>query len=104
MSRFGFLPEALTDVEEAAEWYEDQRSGLGAELLDEFNSCLAAAIETPGSGSLSGTTAEGNAIRRYRLNRFRRYAILMAVIHDMPTVVAFEHSSRQPRFWKDRVK
>ena len=92
------------DLEEAAEWYEDQRPGLGAELLDEFESCIAAAVENPGIGSPSGTTASGNVIRRYRLNRFRRYAILIAVFNEMPTIVTFEHSSRRPRFWKARLK
>lgn len=104
MTRFRFLPEALTDLEEAAEWYEDQRPGLGAELLDDFDACIASAIENLGMGSRSGTTGSGNVIRRYRLGRFRRYAILMAVINEMPTIVAFEHSSRRPRFWKDRLK
>ncbi len=104
MTRFRFLPEALIDLEEAAEWYEDQRPGLGAELIDEFDSCITAAVETPGTGSLCGTTANGNEIRRYRLRRFRRYAILMALIDEIPTVVAFEHTSRRPRLWKDRVK
>ena len=104
MTRFRFLPEALIDLEEAAAWYEQQRAGLGEELLDEFDSCIAAAIETPGNGSASGTTANGNVIRRYRLRRFRRYAILMAGVDQIPTVVAFEHSSRRPRYWKDRVE
>ncbi len=104
MSRFRFLPKALTDLEEAAAWYEDQRPGLGTELFDEFDSCIAGAIETPGTGSLSGTTAQGNQIRRHRLRRFHRYAILLAVIDGVPTVVAFEHSSRRPRYWKDRIK
>lgn len=104
MTRFRFLPEALTDLEEAAAWYEDQRPGLGADLLDEFDACITGAIESPGTGSRSGTTASGNEIRRYRLLRFRRYAILMALVDEFPTVVAFEHSSRRPRYWKDRGK
>ncbi len=100
MTRHRFLPDALTDLEEAAVWYEDQRPGLGAEMLDDFDACIASAIVNLDMGSPAGTTALGNVIRRYRLGRFRRYAILMAVIGEMPTIVAFEHSSRRPRFWK----
>ena len=70
-------------MEEAAEWYEGQRPGLGSELLDEFDSCLAVAIETPEAGSPSGTTAKGNVIRRYRLRCFRRYALRMALIEGI---------------------
>jgi len=104
MNPFRLLPEALLDLEEAVAWYQDQGHGLAAALLDEFDACVAAAIEDPGIGSMSGTTANGNTIRRYRLRRFHRYAVLMALINEVPTVVAFEHSSRRPVYWNDRVK
>jgi len=59
MTRYRFLPEALADLEEAAAWYEDQRPGLGAELLDEFQSRIGSATRWPDTGSLSGTTTTG---------------------------------------------
>ena len=101
---YQFLPEAALDLDEAVAWYEEQRPGLGIELLDEFDSCIVSAIASPGIGSPLGATSSGNKIRRYRLKRFHRYAILMATIDQVPTIIAFEHSSRRPRFWKERVK
>ena len=61
-------------------------------------------LRLPKSGSLVGETSCGTEIRRFRLKRFRFYAILLASINGIPTVLAFEHSSRRPEYWRDRVE
>jgi hypothetical protein len=58
----------------------------------------------PRAGALAGKTPGGSEIRRFRLRRFSRYAILMADIHGVPTVLAFEHSSRRPGYWRERIE
>lgn len=98
------LPEALAELDAAAFWYEDQREGLGLELVSEYEKRLDLALRMPHVGTLAGATSRGNDIRRFRLERFTRYAILMATIDDIPTVLAFEHSSRRPGYWRDRLK
>ena len=98
------LPEALAELDAAAIWYEDRREGLGLELVTEYAKRLDSALQMPQVGTLAGTTSRGNEIRRYRLERFTRYAILMATIDKVPTVLAFEHSSRRPGYWRDRLK
>ena len=98
------LPEALAELDAAAFWYEDQREGLGHELVVEYQKRLDLALQMPRAGTLAGTTARGNQIRRYRLERFTRYAILMATIDEVPTVLALEHSSRRPGYWRERLK
>jgi toxin ParE1/3/4 len=95
--------EAAAELDAAASWYEQQREGLELELLQEFRQRVASALQLPGTGSLAGHTPEGAEIRRYRLRRFKRYAILVAKIGGIPTVIAFEHSSRRPGYWRDRV-
>jgi hypothetical protein len=77
---------------------------LGVELVAEFRERLAAALEMPATGALAGHTPGGKEIRRFRLQRFKRYAILLATIRGMPTVLAFEHSSRRSGYWRDRLK
>lgn len=94
---------AAGDLQDAASWYQKQQEGLGDALLLEFEQRLTAALDQPGIGTLAGHTRRGAAIRRYRLHRFDRYAILLAVIDGMPTVLAFEHSSRRPHYWSDRI-
>ena len=45
--RVYFRPDAETDIEEAAIWYENQRPGLGDEFLDEVRSLCNAISENP---------------------------------------------------------
>ena len=99
------LKAALTEVAEAASWYDEEGApGLGSELIAEYETRLEAALRMPGAGVVVATTANGTPVRRYRLRRFNRYAILIAEIDAHPTVLAFECSSRRPRYWQDRVK
>jgi len=41
-----FRPEAAADLEEAAEWYEAQKRGLGLEFLDQVQATLDRIAET----------------------------------------------------------
>lgn len=104
MKSYEILDEASDDLDAAAVWYEEQRQGLGLELVAEFRERLAFALENPGLGTPRGHTPGGNEIRRFRLSKFKRYAIVMATIDEVPTVLAFEHSSRRPGYWRDRLK
>lgn len=99
---FQITEDATAELDAAATWYEEQREGLGLELVAEFRSRLAFALAMPGTGAPAGHTEGGNEIRRFRLHRFTRYAILIATIREVPTVLAFAHSSRRPGYWRDR--
>lgn len=68
-------PEALFELREAAQWYEDQREGLGGELVDEFERTLEDALGRLGTSTAIAETSRGLAIRRFRLKRLSRYAI-----------------------------
>ncbi len=97
--------EAADELAEAAAWYEREAApGLGADLIAEYETRLAMGLERPGAGTIVATTSAGAPVRRYRLKRFKRYAILMVEIDGHPTVLAFECSSRKPGYWHDRLK
>ncbi len=96
------LPEALAELTEAATWLEEQDAGLGLALLAEYRERVAFAQQMPGAGAFIGTTRAGSQVRRFALDRFHRYAILMVSRAEVHTVVAFEHSSRRPRAWRGR--
>lgn len=105
MKTYKIRREAADEIAEAASWYEQEAApGLGADLIVEYETRLQAALEVPGAGTIVATTAAGTPVRRYRLARFKRYAILIADIDGDPTVLAFECSSRRPRYWSDRLK
>ena len=97
-------PEALIELREAAEWYEEQREGLGGELVDEFERTLEDALGRLETSAAIAKTSGGLPIRQFRLDRFSRYAIYLVVFDDVPVVVAFEHASREPGYWRNRLK
>jgi len=96
-------PEALIELREAAEWYEQQRQGLGGELVDEFERTLEVALAHFETSAVIAKTTAGLPIRRFRLDRFSRYAIYLVLFEEVPVVVAFEHSSREPGYWRGRL-
>lgn len=96
--------EALAELDEASTWYEEHEEGLGLALIREYRERLALALKMPQTGALAGTTPSGAEVRRFRLRRFGRYAILITTNDGLPTVLAFEHSSRRPGFWRDRER
>lgn len=102
--RRSIRPEALAELADAVDWYEEQRAGLGGQLLAEFEERVAFAISEVGTGAPVATLSGGTEIRRYRLRRFGRYSIFLMITSDALTVVAFAHSSRRPGYWKSRVK
>ena len=97
-------PEAIIELREAAEWYEDEREGLGAELVEEFERTLDGALRDLEIGAVVARTAGGKPVRRFRLKRFYRYAIYVVMFEDLPTVVAFERASRRPEYWLHRAE
>lgn len=104
MKHHDVRPEAALELREAVGWYEQERLGLGADLLAEYQARLRVALETPASGAVVGVTEGGAVVRRFRLKRFARYAIVLVDFNATPTVIAFEHSSRRPKYWRGRVR
>ena len=89
---------AEAELAEAAEWYDATRVGLGAELLDEFDSGVRRIVEFPHAWQpLSPRT------RQHQLHRFP-YAIVYQVRDDEIVIVAVAHLRRQPRYWRGRIK
>lgn len=94
--RLAFLPPAAQDVARALRWYERQRTGLGADFVEELARLLALVAASP---SLFPVIHRGT--RRALLRRFP-YLVFFRVLEDSVIVVAVFHSSRDPRRWADR--
>lgn len=89
-------PAAAAEIEQAYGWYEDQRLGLGDELLAEVERVMRLVIESPRRyGVIHRDT------RRALLQRFP-YSVLFRIIDVDIVVVAFFHGSRDPRVWRLR--
>ncbi|MGK3959348.1 type II toxin-antitoxin system RelE/ParE family toxin [Sorangium sp. So ce118] len=94
------LDEADAELTAAADWYEQEREGLGDHLLAEADRVLnaIAASRTPWP-LVPGSTI----VRRFLFTRFP-YVIYFVIRDEHVLVLAFGHTSRRPGYWRNRLK
>ncbi|HEX6882674.1 MAG TPA: type II toxin-antitoxin system RelE/ParE family toxin [Planctomycetota bacterium] len=92
-----FLPEAVSDLEEAAGWYSRQELGLG----EVFEAAVEAKLTQVASEPRAFPVALGR-IRRALLSRFP-YGLFYLEEADRIVVVACLHAAQDPRSWKRRA-
>jgi toxin ParE1/3/4 len=90
-------PEAQRDAEEAALWYDLQRSGLGDRFIRELRQLLDRITEYP----LHFPRLD-LAIRRGHLQHFP-YSVYFAAEDEIVVILAVLHQRRHPDTWKRRV-
>ena len=103
MSQPRFLKAALEEAEAAADWYEQQCDGLGAEFMGEVVVRVKRAIEMPGAGRIELKAPERFQLRWYKVRRFP-YAVLMGAVAEQRLVVAVAHERRRPGYWRRRLR
>jgi len=96
-SRVGFHPDARRDLREAADFYDLERLGLGAEFLDEVEQTMRRVIEYPESSPVVL-----GRVRKCAIPRFR-YSIVYSACGGGVYVSAVAHNSRRPFYWRDRL-
>ena len=84
-------PQTELDVTDAALWYEDQRSGLGSELLAEVDAVMQRVVQSPFQ-----FPEIKSDVRRALLRRFP-YSVYFQVSDEMVDVIAVLHQQRDPR-------
>jgi plasmid stabilization system protein ParE len=93
-----FSPEARTEFNEAVQYYDQQRQGLGDELRAEIREFLPRLQRAP----LTFPVERGD-IRRLILARFP-YKLLYSVESDHVYVIALAHRRRTPGYRVDRTE
>ncbi len=90
-------PEAEADLEEARDWYEFQRVGLGLEFLDRVGEAFGQIRQNP--------LLHGKVFEDLRIALVRRfpYAVIYQVDEAQITVIAVYHTRRAPRGWQERA-
>lgn len=83
--------DAELDLSDAVQWYDSERSGLGAEFLDEVDRRIGLILAYPALGR-----AIHNDVRRVLLKRFP-YGIYYKRAGDRIVVVAVFHQRRDPQ-------
>ena len=90
-------PDAELDLKQAYRWYEEQRSGLGQEFLEQTEVTLERIRLNPKSGSPTH--------RECRLALTRRFPYVICYLFDDAAiyVVAIYHGHRDPSIWRERL-
>jgi plasmid stabilization system protein ParE len=90
-------PEAERDIEEAYNWYECQRAGLGEEFLNCVDACVQAISRMP--------EMHAKVHEEYRRGLLRRfpYAIFYEYADGVLTVYGVFHTARDPKKWRQRL-
>lgn len=98
MRQYSFLPEAETEYLEAVRFYEEQRAGLGNNLIFEFERVIALVVEKPETWRL----VHSLGIRRIGLSHFP-YSVFYRILFEDIQITAFAHNRRRPGYWLTRV-
>lgn len=94
-------PEAVSDVSEAASWYDSKREGLG----DEFTEAVISTLNEIEADPLIERKRHPTKDVRWRIPiRFPYRVVYQALPEDQTIVVAcLLHAARHDRNWKKRV-
>jgi toxin ParE1/3/4 len=94
--RVEFHPEALAEFRAAAEYYEQQQTGLGERFANAVEMAVAHIAAAPESWRIFE-----DDIRRC-LTKVFPYAVLYSIEPDHILIVAVMHCRREPGYWRNR--
>ncbi len=92
-----FRPEVVNDLEDAANWYDDRKIGLGAEFLQQCKAALDRILERP-----EQATIDSGNIRSVRIHRFP-YVVHFRIERSTIVVFAILFGGRDPSAWRNRM-
>ena len=87
-----FLDGAVREIQEAAQRYEEQASGLGEQFVNEVEGCAGLLQDLPKIGRGVGE------FRWFPLRKFP-FALIYEVQDDDLIVAAVSHHRRRPGYW-----
>jgi plasmid stabilization system protein ParE len=96
--RFIVRPLAEADLENAAQWYGEERARLAERFLRDVDQTFARVRERP----LQFPTVSGE-VRRALLHTFP-YAVYFRASEESIVVLAVLHLRRDPRVWRGRAR
>ena len=96
-----FDAEAESELAATFCWYEEQRPGLGANLLLAVDAAVTTIVESPAAHGLVPDLPAALAVRRVRVRRFP-YSLPFVELKDEIRVLALAHDRRRPRYWHRR--
>ncbi len=92
-----YLDDALKDVDEIIDWYEQQSTGLGADFTTQLKA-TARIISTHGNSF----APLDKGFRRLRMTRFP-YHVYFYISNEIAEIHAVIHAHRDPAYWRTRL-
>jgi hypothetical protein len=89
---------AAREYEEARNWYERRRAGLGPEFANETDRAIARIAKYPNRWPIYF-----ERFRRVRLRRFPYSLYYFVVGSSRVLVLAVAHARRRPGYWRRRL-
>jgi toxin ParE1/3/4 len=96
--KYRFHPDALEEYREAAIWYANRQQTLAQQFIGTIEDVILRIVETP-----TRWRVIDEDVRRC-LARVFPYAVLYTIEDDFILIVAVMHCSREPGYWRDRVR
>jgi toxin ParE1/3/4 len=93
------LPAALSDIIEAAQWYEGQREGLGADFAAEVDKAIDWLAEQAMTPRIRYRRKSVRWIHPHRFPYRICYYVEVQTVH----VFAVVHDARRDRVWRSRL-
>lgn len=103
MATLRILDEARREVDAAATYVEERRTGYGRLFVEAYQQKLLQILRFPQSGPAIRDSPEGYDLRAFWMRKFG-YSIIVGTIDGSPTIVAVMHHSREPGYWLDRLE
>ena len=92
-----YHPEAKSEMQESAIWYDDKAGGLGLEFLFEVRKAESLICRNPELWPIYEV-----GTRRYVMQRFP-FAVIYLVSEQKLQIVSIAHCKRMPGYWKNRI-
>lgn len=94
-------PEALRELSEAIEWYDQGGQGRGARFRADYDRVIDRCLDWPESGAEVPGSGSERVLRYAKVPR-SHYRVVYYVIGDIFKIVAIAHERRMPLYWVDR--
>jgi len=91
-----FHPEALWEMQDAAQAYEDQNAGFGHKFLGAVEEAIELLVRFPSSGRDLGDDIRSHSLRRFP------FSVVYEAHHDGFCILAVAHHRRAPGYWRER--
>lgn len=99
MTQVNFQKLAATELQEVSNWYHERDAAVAERFHSEIESCLSRIVE-----DLDSHPEEYRHYRWIRVRRFPYRLIDEQLDLDRILILAVAHTSRHPRYWKERLE